>query len=179
MFEIAVDSTREDGSLYFVPVPHYHQTIKKDEFYVPLSIADLVLITGTNATSMEIVIAQEKAKKSLLVLFRFMGISNDMSEARQINPWNLGDVAVAIHHGLTMSDRFLMSAKVARFVFSWILHWASSFSASSLIPGASQKKFRSSRFLRYNRHSYRPLFPYHCCGQKHQLRDSEGPPGLA
>ena len=101
--EIVADSTRECGSLDFIPV-HYHQTIK-DGFYVPLPIADLVLITGTNATSMEIVITQEKTKKSPLVLSGFMGISNDMPEARQINPWNLGDVAAAIHHGLTMSPR--------------------------------------------------------------------------
>ena len=39
---------------------------------------------------MEFVIAQEKTKKSPLVLSEFMGISNNMSEALQINPWNLG-----------------------------------------------------------------------------------------
>ena len=43
-----------------------------------------------NTTSMEFVIAQEKTKKSPLVLSEFMGISNNMSEALQINPWNLG-----------------------------------------------------------------------------------------
>ena len=56
-----------------------------------------------NTTSMEFVIAQERTKKSPLVLSEFMGISNNMSEALQINPWDLGDVANAIHHGLTMS----------------------------------------------------------------------------
>ena len=59
-----------------------------------LSVADLGVITplrdGMNTTSMEFVIAQEKTKKSPLVLSEFMGISNNMSEALQINPWNLG-----------------------------------------------------------------------------------------
>ncbi len=71
-----------------------HQTIKKDEFYALLSVADLGVITplrdGMNTTSMEFVIAQNSTKKSPLVLSEFMGISNNMSEALQINPWNLG-----------------------------------------------------------------------------------------
>ncbi|PSS37445.1 hypothetical protein PHLCEN_2v652 [Hermanssonia centrifuga] len=85
-----------------------HQTIKKDEFYALLSVADLGVITplrdGMNTTSMEFVIAQNSTKKSPLVLSEFMGISNNMSEALQINPWNLGEVAAAMHQGLTMSD---------------------------------------------------------------------------
>jgi trehalose-6-phosphate synthase len=71
-----------------------HQTIKKDEFYALLSVADLGVITplrdGMNTTSMEFVIAQEKSGKSPLVLSEFMGISSNMGEALQINPWNLG-----------------------------------------------------------------------------------------
>ena len=70
-----------------------HQTIKKDEFYALLSVADLGVITplrdGMNTTSMEFVIAQERSKKSPLILSEFMGISSTMNEALQINPWNL------------------------------------------------------------------------------------------
>jgi trehalose 6-phosphate synthase/phosphatase len=62
-----------------------HQTIKKDEFYALLSVADLALITplrdGMNTTSMEFVLCQEKTNKSPLVLSEFMGISNTMSDA--------------------------------------------------------------------------------------------------
>ena len=43
-----------------------------------------------NTTSMEFVIAQGKTKQSPLVLSEFMGISSNMAEALQINPWNLG-----------------------------------------------------------------------------------------
>jgi trehalose 6-phosphate synthase/phosphatase len=105
--EIVAHINGKYGSLDFIPVHHYHQTIKKDEFYALLSVADLALITplrdGMNTTSMEFVIAQEHTKKSPLVLSEFMGISNNMSEALQINPWDLGDVAAAINRGLTMS----------------------------------------------------------------------------
>ena len=71
-----------------------HQTIKKDDFYSLLTVADLAVITpfrdGMNTTSMEFVIAQDKSKHSPLVLSEFMGISSTMSEALQVNPWNLG-----------------------------------------------------------------------------------------
>ncbi|KAI0761323.1 trehalose 6-phosphate phosphatase [Trametes elegans] len=106
--EIVAHINGEYGSLDFIPVHHYHQTIKKDEFYALLSVADLGVITplrdGMNTTSMEFVIAQERSKKSPLILSEFMGISSTMNEALQINPWNLSEVAAAMHRGLTMSD---------------------------------------------------------------------------
>jgi hypothetical protein len=76
-----------------------HQMIKKDEFYALLSAADLGVITplrdGMNTTSMEFVIAQGQTKRSPLVLSEFMGISSNMIEALQINPWNL-DVRIFV-----------------------------------------------------------------------------------
>ncbi|TDL22752.1 trehalose-6-phosphate phosphatase [Rickenella mellea] len=106
--ELVAHINGEYGSLDFIPVHHYHQTIKKDEFYALLSVADLAVITplrdGMNTTSMEFVIAQERTKKAPLVLSEFMGISNNMQEALQINPWNLGDVAAAMNRGLLMPE---------------------------------------------------------------------------
>ncbi|KZS96206.1 trehalose-6-phosphate phosphatase [Sistotremastrum niveocremeum HHB9708] len=106
--ELVASINGEFGSLDFIPIHHYHQTIKRDEFYALLSVADLAVITplrdGMNTASMEFVIAQEHANKSPLILSEFMGISNNMSHALQINPWNLGDVAAAINYGLLMSE---------------------------------------------------------------------------
>ncbi|KAI1785973.1 trehalose 6-phosphate phosphatase [Ganoderma leucocontextum] len=106
--ELVAHINGEYGSLDFIPVHHYHQTIKKDEFYALLSVADLGVITplrdGMNTTSMEFVIAQERTKKSPLVLSEFMGTSSNMTEALQINPWNLSEVAAAMHRGLTMPE---------------------------------------------------------------------------
>ncbi|KAG2008808.1 trehalose-6-phosphate phosphatase, variant 3 [Coprinopsis cinerea AmutBmut pab1-1] len=106
--EIVAHINGEYGSLDFVPVHHYHQTLKKDEFYALLSVADLAVITplrdGMNTTSMEFVIAQNDTNKSPSVLSEFMGISKTMEDALLVNPWNLGDVAAAINQGLLMSD---------------------------------------------------------------------------
>jgi len=104
----SMESTVRWTSFNFAPIFFSHQTIKKDEFYALLSVADLALITplrdGMNTTSMEFVLCQQKTGKSPIVMSEFMGISNHMSDALQINPWNLGDVAAAINRGLTMSD---------------------------------------------------------------------------
>ncbi|KZV98162.1 glycosyltransferase family 20 protein [Exidia glandulosa HHB12029] len=105
--ELVAHINGEFGSLDFIPVHHYHQSIGKDEFYALLSAADLALITplrdGMNTTSMEFVICQEKTKKSPLVLSEFMGISGTMKDALQINPWDIGGLAAAVNQGLTMS----------------------------------------------------------------------------
>ena len=117
-----------------------HQTLKKDEFYALLEAADLGVITplrdGMNTTSMEYVIAQERTNKAPLVLSEFMGISQHMSEALQVNPWDLGvralyvfadsrltrlciqDVAEAMNRGLLMSEASKASRHAAlhRFV---------------------------------------------------------------
>ncbi|KAJ7064761.1 trehalose 6-phosphate phosphatase [Mycena amicta] len=106
--ELVANINGEFGSLDFIPVHHYHQTLKKDEFYALLSVADLAVITplrdGMNTTSMEFVIAQGRTKKSPVVLSEFMGISKHMEQALMVNPWNLGDVAAAMNEGLLMSE---------------------------------------------------------------------------
>ncbi|KAF9457584.1 trehalose 6-phosphate phosphatase [Collybia nuda] len=105
--ELVAHINGEYGSLDFIPVHHYHQSLKKDEFYALLSVADLAVITplrdGMNTTSMEFVIAQGQTHHSPLVLSEFMGISKNMDDALLVNPWNLGDVAAAINTGLLMA----------------------------------------------------------------------------
>ncbi|KAJ7038063.1 glycosyltransferase family 20-domain-containing protein [Mycena alexandri] len=108
--ELVANINGEFGSLDFIPANARaeHQTLKKDEFYALLSVADLAVITplrdGMNTTSMEFVIAQGRTKRSPVVLSEFMGISKHMENALMVNPWNLGDVAAAINQGLVMSE---------------------------------------------------------------------------
>ncbi|KAG5636047.1 hypothetical protein H0H81_009271 [Sphagnurus paluster] len=148
--ELVAHINGEYGSLDFIPVHHYHQTLKKDEFYALLSVADLAVITplrdGMNTTSMEFVIAQNEAvkgedeqeqtdaekklegpKNSPLVLSEFMGISKNMEDALLVNPWNLGDVAAAINRGLSMSpaEKARRQEKLYRVVTTHTSHtWA-------------------------------------------------------
>jgi hypothetical protein len=59
-----------------------------------------------NTTSMEFVIAQEMTKKSPLVLSEFMGISKNMEEALQVNPWNLGVCGIICTHCPVINFQF-------------------------------------------------------------------------
>ncbi|KAF8493482.1 glycosyltransferase family 20 protein [Russula emetica] len=129
--ELVSSINGEYGSLDFIPVHHYHQMIKKDEFYALLSAADLGVITplrdGMNTTSMEFVIAQGQTKRSPLVLSEFMGISSNMTEALQINPWNLDEVAATMHRGLLMSqaEKDMRHAKLYSVITTHTSHtWA-------------------------------------------------------
>ncbi|RDB26430.1 Alpha,alpha-trehalose-phosphate synthase [UDP-forming] A, partial [Hypsizygus marmoreus] len=129
--ELVAHINGEYGSLDFIPVHHYHQALKKDEFYALLSVADLAVITplrdGMNTTSMEFVIAQGKTNHSPLVLSEFMGISKNMEDALLVNPWNLGDVAAAINKGLLMSapEKAERQAKLYKVVTTHTSHtWA-------------------------------------------------------
>src|SRR5271163_3485357 len=82
-----------------------HQSLKEDEFYALLSVADLAVITplrdGMNTTSMEFVIAQESTNKSPSVLSEFIGISRNMEDALLVNPWNLGVRVLFSHPGVS------------------------------------------------------------------------------
>ncbi|KAG9047433.1 threalose-6-phosphate phosphatase [Serendipita sp. 407] len=115
--ELVAHINGEFGSLDFIPVHHYHQTIKKDDFYALLSVADLALITplrdGMNTTSMEYVICQQQTNKAPLILSEFMGISHTMAEALQINPWDLGGVASMINRALLMPEEERASRQAA------------------------------------------------------------------
>ncbi|KIK03192.1 glycosyltransferase family 20 protein [Laccaria amethystina LaAM-08-1] len=98
--EIVAHINGEYGSLDFIPMRHYHQTLKKDEFYALLSVADLAVITPLQNGSLS---SRKKSRARTRVLSKFMGISKNMEEALLVNPWNLGDVATAINQGLLMS----------------------------------------------------------------------------
>ncbi|KJA17600.1 glycosyltransferase family 20 protein [Hypholoma sublateritium FD-334 SS-4] len=129
--ELVAHINGEYGSLDFIPVHHYHQQLKKDEFYALLSVSDLAVITplrdGMNTTSMEFVIAQNDTGKNPSVLSEFMGISKNMEDALLVNPWNLGDVAAAINQGLIMDpkEKAARHAKLYKVVTTHTSHtWA-------------------------------------------------------
>ncbi|KAL6300944.1 trehalose 6-phosphate phosphatase [Sparassis latifolia] len=152
--ELVAHINGEYGSLDFIPVHHYHQTIKKDEFYALLSVADLGVITplrdGMNTTSMEFILAQERTKRSPLVLSEFMGISSNMTDALQINPWNLGEVAAAMNRGLTMpeAEKLERHQRLYRVVTTHTSHsWAAMLAKMLLTHVGSQNQARQTPFI--------------------------------
>ncbi|KDR79803.1 hypothetical protein GALMADRAFT_241888 [Galerina marginata CBS 339.88] len=152
--ELVAHINGEYGSLDFIPVHHYHQTLKKDEFYALLSVADLAVITplrdGMNTTSMEFVIAQNSTGKSPSVLSEFMGISKNMEDALLVNPWNLGDVAAAINQGLVMDpvEKAARHAKLYKVVTTHTSHtWAAVLAKMLLSQLALQGVARQTPYI--------------------------------
>ena len=95
------------GSLTHAPVQHFPQYLSREEYYALLRVADVGLITsvrdGMNTTSLEYVICQ-KDNHGPLILSEFSGTAGSLNSAVQVNPWDLGGVADAIHLALTMDD---------------------------------------------------------------------------
>lgn len=105
------------GSLRYTPVHHYPQYLSREEYFALLRMADLGLITsvrdGMNTTSLEYVIAQ-KYDHAPLIISEFSGTAYSLANAVQINPWDLGGTAAAIHTALTMTpvEKQKMHAKL-------------------------------------------------------------------
>ncbi|MCJ1442708.1 MAG: threalose-6-phosphate phosphatase [Stictis urceolatum] len=100
------------GDLEYTPVYHYSQYLHKDEYFALLRIANVGLITsvrdGMNTTSLEYVLCQ-RDNHGPLILSEFSGTASSLTEAININPWNLGEVADAINQALTMPEEKKMA----------------------------------------------------------------------
>lgn len=95
------------GSLQFMPIQHYQQTIARNEYLALLRAADLALITsvrdGMNTTSLEFVVCQ-KESHAPVILSEFTGTATSLTDAILVNPWDSVGVATAIHDCLVMSE---------------------------------------------------------------------------
>ncbi|KAG2132110.1 glycosyltransferase family 20-domain-containing protein [Suillus clintonianus] len=102
---------------------------------------------------MEFVIAQERTKSSSFVLSEFMGISQHMADALQVNPWDLGmccerDVAAAMNRGLVISEEEKASRHAAlhKVVTTHTSHtWAAVHSALCSMRRAQASIYRTPK----------------------------------
>jgi trehalose 6-phosphate synthase/phosphatase len=97
----------EYGSLSHAPIQHFPQYLAREEYFALLRLADLGLITsvrdGMNTTSLEYILCQ-RDHHSPLILSEFSGTAGSLSDAMQVNPWDLHSVALSIHKALTMTE---------------------------------------------------------------------------
>ncbi|KAG1721710.1 hypothetical protein EDB19DRAFT_1960711 [Suillus lakei] len=77
--ELVAHINGEYGSLDFIPVHHYHQTLRKDEFYALLSAC--------------------RPRSD------YAPQGRNEHDLDGVNPWDLGDVAAAMNRGLVMSEQ--------------------------------------------------------------------------
>ncbi|KAF6004263.1 Trehalose-6-P synthase/phosphatase complex synthase subunit [Cyanidiococcus yangmingshanensis] len=121
------------GSVEYAPIMFINQSIPFEELCALYHVADVAVITsirdGMNLVSYEYVMCQRE-KCGVLILSEFAGSAQSLSGAIRVNPWNIEELAAAMHEALTMSDREreVKHWKLYRYVTTHTAsYWAASF----------------------------------------------------
>lgn len=89
-----------------VPIRYVNQAYRRDELAGVYRAAEVALITplrdGMNLVAKEYVAAQDAENPGVLVLSKFAGAADQMTEALIVNPFDREETAEAIHQALTM-----------------------------------------------------------------------------
>ena len=92
----------------WVPLRYMTRTASRTAIAGLYRVARIGLVTplrdGMNLVAKEYVAAQNPADPGVLILSRFAGAAAEMTEAVLVNPFDVDEVANAIHIALTMSD---------------------------------------------------------------------------
>lgn len=131
--ELVGQINRRFGNGEWFPVHCYYRSFTKEKLAAFYAAADLALVTplrdGLNLVAKEYV-ASKMDHKGILVLSRFAGAAEEMSEAVLVNPYNIDDMEEKIKFALTISlaeqrKRLLsLREKVLQHDSSW---WVASF----------------------------------------------------
>lgn len=97
------------GTIGSVPIHHLDREMGIDELCALYAVTDVALITslrdGMNLVSYEFVAAQID-QKGVLVLSEFAGAAQSLGAgAILVNPWNIGEMALAIEDALSMPEK--------------------------------------------------------------------------
>jgi trehalose 6-phosphate synthase len=96
----------QHAELDWTPIRYIHRAIARDRLAGVYRGARACLVTsladGMNLVAKEFVAAQDPEDPGVLVLSRFAGAAEDMTEALLVNPYDVGDIAQAIDQALNM-----------------------------------------------------------------------------
>ena len=139
------------GTLDYTPIHYIQRPVSTEELCALYNVANACIITsvrdGMNLVSHEYVAMQEspcpasRDGPGMLVLSEFAGAAQSLSGAIRINPWNIGELAAAMHQALSTEKalRELQQKKLHRYVS---LHtssvWARSF-LDELVASANNR----------------------------------------
>jgi trehalose 6-phosphate synthase len=103
----AGDINGEFSDFDWVPLRYMTHAVKRNAIAGFYRRANIGLVTplrdGMNLVAKEYVAAQDEENPGVLVLSRFAGAADELTEALIVNPFDADEVAAAIHQGLTMS----------------------------------------------------------------------------
>ena len=96
----------EYSTMDWVPIRYVHRSHRRDELAGVYRAADVGLVTplrdGMNLVAKEFVAAQDGEDPGVLILSRFAGAADQMTEALIVNPFSREEVAEAIRQALAM-----------------------------------------------------------------------------
>ncbi|HVY14158.1 MAG TPA: trehalose-6-phosphate synthase [Rhodopila sp.] len=91
----------------WTPLRYMTRAVKRDTLAGFFRLARLAVVTplrdGMNLVAKEYVAAQDPQDPGVLILSRFAGAAEEMTEALLVNPYDSDEIAAAMHAGLSMS----------------------------------------------------------------------------
>ncbi len=103
----AGDINGEFSDFDWVPLRYMTHAVKRTAIAGFYRRANIGLVTplrdGMNLVAKEYIAAQDKDNPGVLVLSRFAGAADELTEALLVNPFDPDEVAAAMHEGLVMS----------------------------------------------------------------------------
>ena len=103
---IAGDTNGRFSEFDWVPLRYMTSAVRRDTIAGFFRIARLALVTplrdGMNLVAKEYIAAQDPADPGVLILSRFAGAAEDLTDALIINPFDADEIADAMHEALSM-----------------------------------------------------------------------------
>ena len=104
---IVGDTNGRFSEFDWVPLRYMTSTVRRDILAGFFRAARLGVVTplrdGMNLVAKEYVAAQDPADPGVLILSRFAGAADELTEALIVNPFDADEIADAMHYGLSMS----------------------------------------------------------------------------
>ena len=121
------------GTPDWTPIQYLHRSVADDMLLALYRAADVMLVTprrdGMNLVAKEFV-ATRGDEDGVLILSEFAGAADEMSDALIVNPYDIGNVAGAIHRAFSMdgAERRRRMRRLRERVFTHDVHaWSGSF----------------------------------------------------
>jgi trehalose 6-phosphate synthase len=103
---IVGDTNGRFSEFDWVPLRYMTSTVRRQLLAGFFRLARLGVVTplrdGMNLVAKEYIAAQDPADPGVLILSRFAGAAEDLTEALIVNPYDADEIADAMHEGLTM-----------------------------------------------------------------------------
>jgi len=141
------------STINWAPVQYLYQNIGLEQLLPLYRAADVMLVTptrdGMNLVAKEFVACRDE-ENGVLVLSEFAGAAWELGEALIVNPYDVDEIARALHTALLMPEeeqRFRMT-RLRRRVRKWTVHtWAAAFERSFQQAVEQNQKMRDSLAL--------------------------------